>query len=117
MAQLLVVDDEPGVRNYLELLFRLAGHGVELAADADEAEAILVHGGIDIVILDVEMPGRSGLELLGSIDLDVAVVLHTGTEPEMPLRRPVAAVVVKPSDLDTVLTQVERLAERLPIAA
>jgi len=63
-ARLLVVDDEPGMRNFL--VKTLAPHCREVAeADsAEAAEALTAQQLFDVVILDNRMPGRSGLEWL-----------------------------------------------------
>jgi DNA-binding NtrC family response regulator len=60
----LVVDDEPVLREILALRLEHWGYGVRAAADVDEAERAIVEDRPDIVISDVVMPGVSGLELL-----------------------------------------------------
>jgi len=61
--RLLVVDDDPSVREALELLLDLNGFGVASAADGGEALRMLAVGSPDAVILDVLMPGLDGLEV------------------------------------------------------
>lgn len=63
MAQILVVDDEPAVRNALERALRLESYDVQLAADGREALDLLAEKPADAVILDVMMPGIDGLEV------------------------------------------------------
>jgi two-component system response regulator MprA len=60
-ARLLVVDDEPAVRDALRRALALEGYAVELAADGTEALAWLAAEEPDAVILDVLMPGVDGL--------------------------------------------------------
>ncbi len=60
--RLLVVDDEPAVRDALARALRLEGYEVELAADGREALAALAERPADAVVLDVLMPGLDGLE-------------------------------------------------------
>lgn len=60
--RLLIVDDEPAVRDALARALRLEGYEVELAADGREALAVLAERPADAVVLDVLMPGLSGLE-------------------------------------------------------
>ncbi|MCL4291279.1 MAG: response regulator transcription factor [Thermoleophilia bacterium] len=60
--RLLIVDDEPAVRDALARALRLEGYEVELAADGSEALAALAERPADAVVLDVLMPGLSGLE-------------------------------------------------------
>jgi two-component system, OmpR family, response regulator MprA len=64
-VRVLVVDDEPAVREALERALRLAGYEVELAADGEEALVRLgLHpGATDLVVLDLLMPRLDGLEV------------------------------------------------------
>ncbi len=60
----LVVDDEPAVREVLAMRVEDWGHDVVAAADADEADAAIRSRAPDVVISDVVLPGTSGLDLL-----------------------------------------------------
>jgi CheY-like chemotaxis protein len=63
LVHVLVVDDDP---NHLRLLaagLRLEGFIVDAAGDADAALKILPGSGYDVALIDVMMPGTSGLEL------------------------------------------------------
>jgi two-component system, OmpR family, response regulator MprA len=64
-VRVLVVDDEPAVREALERALRLAGYEVELAADGEEAlvRLGLEPGAADLVVLDVLMPRLDGIEV------------------------------------------------------
>ena len=63
-ASILVVDDEPGMRNFL--LKTLAPRAGQIlgAASAEEAEALLQKHRFDLVILDITLPGKNGIALL-----------------------------------------------------
>jgi len=61
--RILVVDDEPAVRQALARALALERYDVALAADAAEALALLGVSGCDAIVLDVSMPGMSGLDL------------------------------------------------------
>jgi two-component system response regulator MprA len=61
--RILVVDDEPAVREAVERALRLDGHDVLLACDGEEALATLDERPPDAVVLDVLMPRVDGLEL------------------------------------------------------
>lgn len=61
-AQVLAVDDEPGVRTSLVRALSLEGFEVAEAASGESALAQLVGGRFDVVVLDVSMPGIDGLE-------------------------------------------------------
>jgi len=60
----LVVDDEEGMRSFLSRTLILRGWDVETAGSAEEDECKLAERHFDLVILDVALPGRSGLEWL-----------------------------------------------------
>ncbi|SFU21684.1 sigma-54 dependent transcriptional regulator [Mesorhizobium sp. YR577] len=63
-ASILVVDDEPGIRNFLVKILGPRCKVIEVAADAKEASRKLDEQRFDVVILDNIMPGKSGLEWL-----------------------------------------------------
>ena len=63
-ATVLVVDDEPGMRHFLQKALASRVGQVFAAASADEAEALLHQHRIDLVLLDIAMPGRNGIALL-----------------------------------------------------
>ena len=64
LATVLVVDDEPGMRNFLvKTLGPRAGQVLE-AGSAEDADELLRRHRFDLVILDITLPGRSGLDLL-----------------------------------------------------
>jgi two-component system, OmpR family, response regulator MprA len=59
--RILVVDDEPAVRDSLRRALQLEGYDVELAGDGREALERLEEDGVDAVVLDVSMPRLDGL--------------------------------------------------------
>ena len=61
--QILVVDDEPAVRDSLDRALRLEGYKVDLAADGAEALEMLGEDSADAVVLDLMMPRVDGLEV------------------------------------------------------
>ena len=67
MNHILVVDDEAEIRSSLEEILREEGYGVAGAADADEAMVLLRDTPYDVVLLDIWLPGRDGLELLAEL--------------------------------------------------
>jgi len=79
-AAVLVVDDEPGMRHFLEKTLAARAGQVFAAGSAEEAEALLMRHRFDLVILDISMPGKSGIELLKDLreqGNDCEVVLIT----------------------------------------
>jgi DNA-binding response OmpR family regulator len=73
-ARILVVDDEPHIRRVLEAMLAKEGFDVVLAEDGEAGLARLAAADVDLVILDLLMPGASGLEVLAQIRADE--VLH-----------------------------------------
>jgi len=63
-ALVLVIEDEPGIVDFLER--GLAAHGFDIvsAADGDSGIDTALHADVDLVVLDMMLPGRGGLEVL-----------------------------------------------------
>jgi len=64
MARILVVDDDPDIRQTLAEILGYDGHVVEVAGDGLEAQRLIEKVAFDIVLCDVRMPGKDGMELL-----------------------------------------------------
>lgn len=80
MATILVVDDEEQICCMLKELFELDGHSVLTARNGMEAER-LMDGSIDLAIVDIIMPYKTGLDFLHGLrsqQQDVAVLLMSG---------------------------------------
>jgi len=67
MASLLVVDDEPSMREFLDILLRKEGHEVSAAADAGAALARIAQGDLDLVITDLRLGRESGIDVLKAV--------------------------------------------------
>jgi two-component system response regulator PilR (NtrC family) len=63
-ARILVVDDERSMQEFLEIFFRSEGYHVVTAGDVDTALVHLENDEFDVVISDIQMPGRSGIDLV-----------------------------------------------------
>ena len=63
MAKILVVDDEPNIREVVGLYLRQDGHAVVVAADGEEGLRLYRQARPDLVVLDLMLPGLSGLEV------------------------------------------------------
>ena len=86
MARILVVDDEPIVREVVVKYLAREGHATLEAGDGDDARAILERSEPDLVVLDVMLPGTDGLELCRWIrsrsDLPVILLTARGEEAD-----------------------------------
>ncbi|MBC8167169.1 MAG: sigma-54-dependent Fis family transcriptional regulator [Bryobacteraceae bacterium] len=79
-GRILVVDDEIDIRESLETLLELEGYSIELAVDAGDASRKLERSNYDLILLDLMMPDRSGMELLADIrgrDTETPVIMLT----------------------------------------
>ena len=65
--RILVVDDEADIRDSLEYLLLQEGYVVETAPDATEGLRKIESGRYDLVLLDLMMPDRSGLDVLRDV--------------------------------------------------
>nr|MBA3321738.1 sigma-54-dependent Fis family transcriptional regulator [Pyrinomonadaceae bacterium] len=80
MSNLLIVDDEQGIRQLLSLIFKRGGHEVRAAENGRKALEMLREEEADLIISDVRMPDIDGIELLRAsreLSPDVGVVLMT----------------------------------------
>ncbi|MBM4289619.1 MAG: response regulator [Deltaproteobacteria bacterium] len=80
MKRILVVDDEEPIRTYLQEELTDDGYEVLMAASAPEALKIIEKENLDLVILDIRMPGMTGVEALPRIlglKENLPVILNT----------------------------------------
>lgn len=115
-AKILVVDDEQLVRRTIILRLKREGYSCEEASDADEAIERLRNNPPELVILDIKMPGMSGIDLLPEIKNlypDTAVVMSTAiTENDVIIqcmKNGAKDYIIKPFNLDDVVVSVERV--------
>lgn len=73
MHKILIVDDEPNILVSLEYLMKREGYEVHLARDGDAAMAAIRRERPALVLLDVMMPGKSGLEVCDAVRADEAL--------------------------------------------
>ncbi len=80
-ACILIVDDEIEIREMLSRHFKLMGYDTETAGSVDEAVDVLNRKMIQVVISDIMMPGKTGIELLPIIHDNfpmIRVIMITG---------------------------------------
>lgn len=113
---LLIVDDETAIREVLRYLFQLRGFAVLEAEDGETAEQLLRTMPVDLVILDLVMPGVSGEEVLQSIrqrpdtkNLPVIILSARPDADKLSAAQLAQVVVYKPFDL----LELEALVRRL----
>ncbi|GAA4965773.1 response regulator [Kineococcus glutinatus] len=126
MARVLVVEDDQDIRTLLEVRLRAAGHRVVGAGSGEAAlEIVAERGAPELVVLDVSMPGRSGLEVLAQMRTDPAcaampaIFLSGRVQPEDIAAGQAlgATYLTKPVVLSALLTAIDRsLAARVGAA-
>lgn len=116
--RILIVDDEAAIRN-LFAAWLSEDYECETAASADEALAILATEAYALVISDMMMPGRNGVELLREVRSrypETAVIMISGVDRPQRVRDALRVgafdYLIKPCELDVVTLTVERALER-----
>ncbi len=114
MKKLLVVDDEPAIREMLKDFFEDEGYAVDLAADGAEAlEALRKSGPYALVLLDLIMPIMNGVQLYDTMKADPALAsIPVLISTSHPTRAPAGALVIrKPVDVNILINTVKRLCQ------
>src|SRR5688572_23322833 len=66
-ATVLVVDDDPSIRQTMEAIVRSSGMRALTASTGEEALKLVRTSAIDVMLLDVQLPGMSGLQVLAQV--------------------------------------------------
>lgn len=118
MANILAVDDAATMRQVVNFALTDAGHTVSEAAGVDEALARAAKSRFDLVIADLNMPGKNGLELVKALrampDFRFAPILMLTTEHRDELKAAgkeagVTGWLVKPFDPTVLLDVVKKV--------
>jgi DNA-binding response OmpR family regulator len=110
---ILLVEDEPGIVDFLGRGLRAEGFAVEAASDGEEGERRALRESFDMVVLDLMLPRRGGMEVLANLraakpDLPVIVLTARGDVEDRVAGLDAGAVdyLVKPFSLDELLARV-----------
>ncbi|MGI8794590.1 MAG: response regulator [Acidimicrobiales bacterium] len=98
MARILIVDDEPDIRELVRLNLELAGHEIIEAADGVEGAELAVGEHPDLIVLDVMMPNMDGFEVLAQLK---------ATPDPLVAEIPVIMLTARSDDLDRVQGGIE----------
>jgi len=118
-GSILIVDDEVSVRRLLSRRVTEEGYRCEEASTGDEALIKIRSNLVQLVILDIKMPGRSGIELLLEIKAthpDIAVIMATAiidtSTAIQCMKQGAYDYITKPFNLDEVVLNIERALEK-----
>jgi len=119
MTTVLVVDDEPGVRDLLSDALRIAGYDAETASNGNEAFEVLRRRRADLCIVDINMPTMNGFEFLRKLrehDTSTPVLLLSARDSNedvaQGLRFGADDYVRKPFSLEELLLRVQAILRR-----
>jgi CheY-like chemotaxis protein len=117
-SRILVADDDPDLRDIVTEALEANGFTVFAAADGQEALDVLSAQDVDLAVLDLQMPRRSGQDVISEVrnggrQPDLPVVVLTGSLDE---RQPHAlgadVLLTKPTDLRRLVSEIRSLLER-----
>jgi two-component system response regulator PilR (NtrC family) len=122
--RILVVDDERSMQEFLEILLRKEGYDVVTAGDVPSALVALDSDDFDLVISDIQMPDRSGLDLLRALrqaQPDIVAIMITAfatTETALAAMKEGAYdYITKPFKVDEIKLVVKKALEKKLLAA
>jgi two-component system response regulator HydG len=123
MSRILLIDDDPGVRDSMERTLRTAGYAVQSAATGEEGYELARDGRFDVILSDMRMPGISGIDILRRLrehNVDAAFIIMTGfgtvdTAVEA-MKLGAVDFVQKPFFRDELLMRVRSASERHQLA-
>lgn len=118
MSSVLIVDDEAAIRRLLEAILSRAGHDVIAAPNAASALSALDRGNVDVILLDLGLPDRDGLEVIAAvrqrsaIPIIVLTARHETAEKISALDLGADDYVTKPFDSDELLARLRSALRR-----
>ena len=111
--KVLLVDDEKGIVNFLKLKLRLSGYDVVCCSTGEECLELISKIEPDIMLLDINLPGIGGLEVLRRVrefsQIPVIILSGKHSVPEEVEAAGASAFVRKPFDLDEMVLQIDTL--------
>tara|TARA_E500000318_G_scaffold55810_1_gene51854 strand:+ start:22504 stop:22869 length:366 start_codon:yes stop_codon:yes gene_type:complete len=119
MSAILVVDDDKSLRDLLSVVLRERGYDVETAEEGSAALELMAHARFEMVISDIIMPGKEGMETIKEIRTlypDVQIIAMStggsvGNSHVLEYARMIGAheTIRKPVELPNLITTVERM--------
>jgi len=122
-CSVVVVEDDVDTLEFLSLLLRKLGAGVNVAGDADVARAVVAASRPDVILCDLGLPGQDGYALLRTLDAGGAtwpVIAisghHSPTQRQRALAAGFAAYLPKPSKLAEIVATIMDVLDDAPTA-
>ena len=117
MRKIMVVDNEPDIVDLTRTVLELGGYQVVTAYSGEECLRVLEKEKVDLVLLDIMMPGMSGWDVFNRINkksTDVKVAFMSVLEisdkrKQVLLEEGLADYIMKPFDKETLLSRVDRI--------
>lgn len=115
MAKILVVEDEQKIARFVELELKYEGYEVEIASDGRSGLDKALHAGADLVLLDIMLPGLSGIEVCRKIrqESNIPIIMLTAKDD---VTDKVAGLDMGADDYMTKPFAIEELLARIRVA-
>jgi two-component system nitrogen regulation response regulator NtrX len=112
--KILIVDDDASVRESLAKVLREAGYEVAIAGDSDKALEIFLRAPIDLLLLDLGLPTKSGWEVFERMTrenplLPVIIITGQANQYNVAVAAGVGALIEKPLDVLQLLQSMQEL--------
>ncbi len=122
-GSILIADDESSIRESLSIVLEDEGYNCTTVKDGDEAIKAIDKASYDIIVTDLKMPNKNGLEVLdyslkhSSDSLTIIITAHGTIETAIQaLRKGAADYILKPLEFDEVLIRIKNLLEQKSLA-
>ena len=116
---ILIVDDEKEIADLLSTVIGKHGHKTTAFLNGESGLERIRKGGVDVLIVDLKMPGMSGLELIQltrQLDKEIEIIVITGYGTMeiflQAIREGVSDFILKPLDMDQLLHSIDRVMEK-----
>jgi DNA-binding response OmpR family regulator len=119
MKKIMVVDNEPDIVDLTRTVLELGGYYVVAAHSGEECLRLLEKEKVDLVLLDIMMPGMSGWDVFNRINKKstvtkvafMSVLEISDKRKQVLLEEGLADYIMKPFDKDTLLNRVDKILE------
>ena len=120
MKKIMVVDNEPDIVDLTRTVLELGGYNVVTANSGEECLRLLEKEKVDLVLLDIMMPGMSGWDVFNRINKKstkvkvafMSVLEISDKRKQVLLDEGLADYIMKPFDKDTLLDRVDKILEK-----